>query len=54
MQVTYRIREKLAYSKVGASIAGVIRNRWFPDCRVHWVQQAFADWSTQLLGTVRS
>lgn len=39
----YRIREKLAYSKAGKVLATVVRDRWFPESRVHWVQQAMAD-----------
>lgn len=43
--MAYRIREKLAYSLIGRLIATVVRNVWFPNCRRHWVQQAFAEWS---------
>lgn len=39
----YTIREKLAYSKAGKAAATIIRNKWFPQARVHWVQQALAD-----------
>ena len=41
----YRIREKLAYSKIGKFAAVVIRNRFYPFARSHWLQQSFADWS---------
>ena len=37
------ISEKLAYSKPGKFVATVIRNKYFPTARVHWVQQALAD-----------
>jgi hypothetical protein len=40
----YRIREKAAYSIVGKHIATVVRDRFFPNSRVHWVQQAMAEW----------
>ena len=43
IQMAYTIREKLAYSKAGKIIATIIRNRMFPNSRVHWVQQALAD-----------
>ena len=39
----YRIMEKAAYSRVGKAAATAIRNKFFPNCRVHWVQQAIAD-----------
>lgn len=39
----YRIREKLAYSRVGKIVATKIRDRYFPNARVHWIQQAIAD-----------
>ena len=41
----YQIREKLAYSKVGKFVATIVRDRRYPNSRVHWVQQAFADWN---------
>jgi len=41
--MAYTIREKLAYSKAGKIVATIIRNRMYPDSRVHWVQQALAD-----------
>ena len=37
------IFEKLAYSKAGKFVATILRNKYFPDSRVHWVQQALAD-----------
>ncbi|CAB5187283.1 hypothetical protein UFOVP161_28 [uncultured Caudovirales phage] len=37
------IFEKLVYSKPGKFIATILRNKYFPDARVHWVQQALAD-----------
>ena len=40
----YRIREKIAYSPIGKFAATVIRDRFFPNSRAHWVQQAIADW----------
>lgn len=39
----YRIREKLAYSAPGKFVFTKIRDRFYPNSRVHWVQQAFAD-----------
>jgi hypothetical protein len=39
----YTLREKLAYSKAGKALATLVRDRFYPDCRVHWVQQALAD-----------
>lgn len=39
----YPIFEKLAYSKPGKFVATVIRNKYFPAARVHWVQQALAN-----------
>lgn len=47
--MTYRIREVLAYSALGKILATWVRDRWYPKCRVHWVQQAFADGSTAKL-----
>jgi len=41
----YSLREKLAYSKAGKMVATILRNRMFPNSRVHWVQQALADMS---------
>ena len=41
--MSYRIREKLAYSVPGKIIATMLRNAIFKNSRVHWVQQAFAD-----------
>jgi len=41
--MAYSIREKLAYSAAGRIIATIVRNAVFPQSRVHWVQQAFAD-----------
>ena len=43
--MSYRIREKLAYSFFGKLIATVARNLVWKQARVHWIQQAFADWS---------
>ena len=37
------IREKMAYSKIGKMVATLIRNRRYPNARVHWIQQALAD-----------
>lgn len=45
----YSIREKMAYSAIGKMIATLARDVFFPKCRVHWVQQAFADLSTRSL-----
>lgn len=39
----YRIREKLAYSAAGKMVATAIRNRFYPQARIHWVQQSIAD-----------
>ena len=39
----YAIREKLAYSKPGKFIATILRNKYFPNARVHWIQAALAD-----------
>ena len=46
----YALREKLAYSKVGKTVATLIRNTMYKDCRVHWVQQALADLNFKKLG----
>ena len=48
----YRIREKRAYSKIGKLVATVARNLSWKQARVHWVQQAFADWSDSSLRTL--
>lgn len=40
----YRIREKAAYSSIGKRIATTLRDRFFQNSRVHWVQQAMAEW----------
>ena len=45
----YTLREKLAYSAIGKFMATIVRNRYYPACRVHWVQQAFADCSLSRL-----
>ena len=45
----YRIREKIAYSRAGKLAATIIRNRYFPNARVHWVQQALAECSLRVL-----
>lgn len=47
--MAYRIREKLAYSLIGRLIATVVRDRCFPTCRTHWLQQAFAEWSLRVI-----
>ena len=39
----YQLREKVAYSKLGKFVATIVRNKFYPEARVHWVQQAFAD-----------
>jgi hypothetical protein len=44
-EMSYRIRETIAYSRVGKLVATLVRNLCFPNARVHWVQQAFADFS---------
>ena len=41
--MSYRIREKLAYSLLGKLIATIARNLFWKQARVHWIQQAFAD-----------
>ena len=41
----YQVREKLAYSIVGKAIATMLRNTMYKHSRVHWVQQALADWN---------
>jgi len=41
----YRIRETLAYSKIGKMVAIIVREKKYPEERVHWVQQRFADWN---------
>ena len=50
---TYRIREKLAYSRLGKLLATWIRNRYFPAARVHWVQQALTECSLRILERCR-
>lgn len=45
----YLIREKAAYSMLGKLIATIVRNYYFPNARVHWVQQAFAEFSLRAL-----
>jgi hypothetical protein len=45
----HSLREKLAYSALGKCIAAVVRNSFYPTARIHWVQQAFADFSFKLL-----
>ena len=47
----YEIREKMAYSKIGKLIATLARNAFYKNARVHWVQQAFADWNLRNLAT---
>lgn len=42
--MTYQLREKLAYSKIGKIIATIVRDHFYPESRVHWLQQAVADW----------
>lgn len=39
----HQLREKIAYSKLGKFVATIVRNKFYPEARVHWVQQAFAD-----------
>jgi hypothetical protein len=46
----YTITEKLAYSKAGKLVATIVRNRYFPTCRVHWVQQGMAEMNFSKLG----
>lgn len=46
----YTITEKLAYSKVGKVVATMIRNAYYKEARVHWVQQAMAELSFKKLG----
>ena len=46
----YQITEKLAYSKAGKAIATVLRDRFYPNCRVHWVQQSIAELNFKKLG----
>ena len=41
----YTVTEKIAYSTIGKLVATVVRNHYFPDCRVHWVQQALTELS---------
>lgn len=41
----YTLREKLAYSIPGKLLATIIRNALYPNARVHWIQQCFADLS---------
>jgi len=43
--MTYQIREKIAYSKIGKMVATIVRDHFFPGSRAHWVQQAIADWN---------
>lgn len=45
----YTLRTKLAYSALGKAIATIVRDRYFPKCRVHWVQHAFVDLTTSKL-----
>jgi hypothetical protein len=42
-KILYRTREKLAYSRPGKFLATLLRDRYFPRSRVHWVQQALSD-----------
>ena len=51
--MSYQIREKLAYSKLGKLVATIARNLIWKRARVHWVQQAFADGSARLLRDCR-
>ena len=46
----YAITEKLAYSKAGKAIATLIRNAYYKNSRVHWVQQAMAEMNFKRLG----
>lgn len=39
----YSIREKLAYSVIGKLVARLIRNKFYPNARIHWIQQALAE-----------
>lgn len=48
----YQIREKVAYSKLGKLVATMARDLYFPSAKVHWIQQAFADWSVVGLGVI--
>ena len=38
----YSITEKIAYSKAGKMVATLLRNRFYPNCRIHWIQDAIA------------
>lgn len=49
--IAYRLREKLAYSRIGKFSATFIRDRFFPNARVHWVQAAFAEMNLRVLGS---
>lgn len=51
--MSYHIREKLIYSKLGKFIATVARDLIWKQARVHWVQQAFADNSLRCLRNCR-
>lgn len=45
----YRIREKIAYSTLGKTVATMLRNLIWKKARVHWVQQSMADASFHAL-----